>query len=279
MRRHAERLLSVALLVLAAMIVPATTAFAAAPPNDSESAATRIAGLPFTETVDTTEATASGPRFCSNNGSVFYRFTPAADVQIQFDTIGSDYDTTLAIYTRDAAGKVQPIRGKCNDDRFGLASGLRLRASAGVTYYFQVGMCCGYGNDGGGKLTVTVTEVRSGPLEFAVAVTDPGTFGSATGIATLSGTLTCNKRSVGGFEGMLRQLRDGMFVARGYVSLWTVCTPGAAVPWEVEVDTETGVAFGPGAVLLRTWYQYASDGFRDYVELPGEDTTIQLVSG
>ena len=33
-------------------------------------------------------------------------FTPAEDVHVQVDTLGSDYDTVLAIYTRDEAGRI-----------------------------------------------------------------------------------------------------------------------------------------------------------------------------
>jgi hypothetical protein len=276
---HAERPLFVMVLMLAVVIVPASAAFAAAPANDAESAATEITQVPFSETIDTTDATASGPRFCSNNASVFYRFTPASDVRIQVDTIGSDYDTLLAIYTRNAAGTVVKGSRKCNDDRFDLDSGLRLQAKAGVTYFFQVASCCGNGGDGGGQLALSVTEVTDEPLEFTLDVTDPGTVDPATGIATISGTVTCNQRSVVGFEGVLRQLRNGMFVARGYVSAYTVCTPGATPTWTSEVDTDTGIAFGAGSALFRTWYMFAADGFRQYVEQDGTDTTIQLVSG
>jgi len=279
MWRQAERSLFITLLVVAAVIVPASAAFAAAPANDEESGATEVTQVPFTETIDTADATASGPRFCSNSGSVFYRFTPATDLRIQVDTIGSDYDTTLAIYTRDADGKIVKDSRKCNDDRFGLASGLRVRASAGLTYYFQVGTCCGNDQDGGGELAVTVTEVTDEPLEFTIDVTDPGTFDPATGIATISGTVTCTKRSIVGFEGLLRQLREGMFVARGYAYAYTVCTPGVPGSWTNEVDTETGIAFGAGSALFRTWYMFAADGFHEYVEQDGTDTTIQLVAG
>jgi hypothetical protein len=266
------------LFVVSGVIVPASAAFAAAPANDEEAAATEIGQVPFTETIDTTDASASGPRFCTNNASVFYSFTPTADMRIQIDTIGSDYDTTLAVYTRDAAGRIVKKSRQCDDDRFNLASGLRLRAQAGLTYFFQVGTCCGNGGGGGGQLAVTVTEVTGEPLEFTLAVTSPGTFDPATGIATISGTVTCNQRSIVGFEGLLRQLRDGMFVARGYASTYTVCTPGTTPTWTGEVDTDTGVAFGSGSALFRTWYTFAADGFRQYVEQEGTDTTIQLVS-
>ena len=263
------------LLVLVGVVVPARAASAAPPPNDLESGATNSGVFPFTETIDTTDATASGPRFCTNNASVFYAFEPVANARVQFDTFGSDYDTTLAVYTRDAAGKVHPLR--CNDDRANVASGVRFRAEAGVRHIFQVGRCCGSGRNGGGQLTVNLTEVPSGAMEFSLEITDPGTVDPATGMATISGTATCNRSSLGGFEGVLRQLRDGKWVARGYVYLVAACLPGASSPWSLEVDTNTHVAFGPGSALLRQWSQWGSDGWT-YIEAEGTDTTIELVS-
>ncbi|HEX5949673.1 MAG TPA: hypothetical protein VFZ96_01630 [Actinomycetota bacterium] len=263
------------LLVLVGVLVPAQAALAEPPPNDLGSAATKITAIPFTETIDTTDATASGPRFCTNNASVFYAFEPAADLRVQFDTFGSDYDTTVAVYTRDGAGKVHPLR--CNDDRAGVASGVRLRAEGGVEYIFQVGRCCGSGENGGGQLTVHLAEMPVGAMEFSVEIVGPGTVDPATGMATISGTATCNRSSLGGFEGVLRQLRDGRWVARGYVYLVATCVPGAPSPWSVEVDTSTGVAFGPGSAVIRLWYQWATDGWA-YTEAEGTETTIALIS-
>jgi hypothetical protein len=113
MVRHHARLALVSFLLLVGVLVPAQAALAAPPPNDLESAATKITTIPFTETIDTTEATTDGPRVCRRsyrNASVFYRFRSASDVYVQFDTFGSGYDTSLAVYHRNRAGDAQPVR-------------------------------------------------------------------------------------------------------------------------------------------------------------------------
>lgn len=275
MAPRVERLVLVPLLVLVGLLVPAQAASAAPPPNDLESAATKITTIPFTETIDTTEATADGPRLCRRsfrNASVFYRFRPTSDAYLQFDTFGSDYATTLAVYTRKA-GDVKLVRGGC--ERFTVAhwAAARVQARAGVKYVFMVGSREGTG----GQLTVNLGEVNEDPLEFSVEVTDPGTVDPATGMATISGTSTCSRASEVGFEGILRQLLEGMWVARGYLYASTPCLPTAPGAWSVEVDTDTGVAFAPGPALFRTFYEYGWDGW-DYAEHDGTDTTIELIS-
>lgn len=102
------------------------------PSNDQESGAIPIGALPFTTSQDTTEATASGPNFCPTRASVFYSFTPSVTERVQVDTIGSDYDTILGVYRRTNTCQVRAMR--CDDDRFGLTSGVRFRAVAGKTY-------------------------------------------------------------------------------------------------------------------------------------------------
>jgi hypothetical protein len=275
MAPHAGRLALVSLLVQAGLLVPAQAASAAPPPNDLESAATKIEPIPFTETIDTTEATTDGPRLCRRSfrdRSVFYRFRPTSDVDVQFDTFGSDHETTLAIYTK-RAGEVRLVRPGC--ERYTVAgwAAARVQARAGVKYFFMVGSRQGTG----GQLTVNLSEVNEEPLDFTVEVTDPGTVDPATGIASISGTTTCSRAAEIGFEGILRQLIDGMWVARGYIYDSSPCLPTAPGAWTVEVDTDTGVAFAPGSALFRTFYEYGWDGW-DYSEHDGADTTIELIS-
>ena len=245
--------------MLGAMAPPAM----AAPRNDSPSTAMVIPSIPFSHTQDTTGADASGPRFCSNNTSVFFTFTPSDTVRVQVDTFGSDYDTVLSVYTRN--GRVDPIR--CNDDRVDVASGARFRARAGTTYFLMVAQCCGSGDSyGGGTLVLNVEQVSREPLEATLEVSGTGTVDPATGIATIGGTVTCSKRSVVGIDAILRQLRQGLFVARGYAGTQIACAPGGPVAWSQEVDTETGIAFGTGPATL-TYWAAAYDGFRDFLEL------------
>ena len=124
---------------------------------------------------------------------------------------------------------------------------------------------------------MNLSEVNEDPLVFSLDVTDPGTVDAATGLATVSGTATCSRPSVVGFEGILRQLRDGMWVARGYLYDEVTCLPSAPAEWSLEVDTDTGVAFGPGSALFRTFYIYGYDGW-EWSEQDGTDTAIELVA-
>lgn len=269
----------IAMAVAGGVVVSTGHAALATPPsNDAEDGAIRVDAVPFTHSEDTTNATANGPTFCSSYASVFFTFKPSEDVHVQVDTLASEYDTALAVFTRQA-GKVQEIA--CNDDRFGGASGIRLQAVAGTKYIIMVGRCCGNPteqrpNRSGGPLVLTVNEVSNAPLRATLAV-DDGTIDPSTGIATVSGTLTCTKRSVVYAEGLLRQVRQGLFVARGSWNAYQACTPGSPVPWSMEVDTETSVVFGPGPATWKRWYLSAAAGWNEYFEDENTATlTLQL---
>ena len=252
----------------------ATPAAAAPPSNDRESGAIAIGALPFTTSQDTTEATAGGPRFCASRASVFYSFTAGATERVQVDTIGSNYDTVLAVYRRANTGRVRVLG--CDDDRFGFTSGVRFRAVAGKTYFVMVGECCSNTGGGGGELVLTATEVVDIPLEFSLDVTG-GSVDQGTGLATLNGTLTCNQRMVVFRDMALRQFRDNFFVARSNFGLDVGCIPGVVEQWSVEVDTITGVAFAPGSATVRTFFEFATDGFDDFsedVNVPDEQITL-----
>jgi len=276
MLRHRRRSILVVAVCFGVIGLLAPPAAAARPGNDSESGAVEFSDVPFTYEQDTTGADANGPRFCSNNTSVFFSFTPRDDVQVQADTIGSDYDTVLSVYTRDDGVR----RVACNDDTFDLQSAVRFRARAGVTYYLMVAQCCGSGEEyGGGDLVLTVTRVARGPFEATVTIAETGTVDPTTGIATLSGTVACTARSAVAGEGVLRQLRQGLFVARGWVGAQIACTPGDPVEWTVDVDTDTGIAFGDGSARLR-YSAWAWDGFEGYLELAvDEEAQVALANG
>lgn len=133
----------------------------AAPPpplsNDDFDHAVVINDLPFNDAADTRSATAApdDPTFCTNNGSVWYTFTPTADTVVEASTLGSDYDIALSVYT-GVRGGLTPIPEGCV---YGTQSRLIFNATAGTTYYFLVGFCCGFGLNGGGALVFSVQEV------------------------------------------------------------------------------------------------------------------------
>jgi hypothetical protein len=267
------RCLAVLTGVLLAAGLGTGVAAAAPPSNDTEAGAVAIVSLPFTDSIDTSDATPGGPRICSTRASVFYSFRSSARLRVQIDLIGSEYDTTLGVYTRDASGAAERV--DCNKNTFGDAAAVRFRARPGVTYFIMVG-AGRYGDGEGGPLTLTADKVSNVELEYAVAITG-GTTDPSTGIATLSGTLTCNEPSAIYMEGELRELRQGLYVARGSLSIYEACRPGAPAAFTVDVDTYSGIAFGPGSARVRTYYDAGWDGFQDYVEhYDTADVTVTL---
>ncbi|HEY5990671.1 MAG TPA: hypothetical protein VIV12_30400 [Streptosporangiaceae bacterium] len=111
----------------------------AQPANDDFDSATVIPGVPFTDTVSTADATTAGDDpFCNGNEhSVWYAFTPTQDTPIRADTSGSDYATSLGVYTGS--------RGALSEVTCGSFPGqVAFTASANTTYFFMVASaCCG----------------------------------------------------------------------------------------------------------------------------------------
>jgi hypothetical protein len=119
-------------LAFAVLCVVATSpAWAAPPANDSRDNATVIDLLPFTDTLDTTEATI-GPEddaAAVNCGlavpypkSVWYRYTPAGDHDVLIGTAGSSYTVGVGVGTGDACVATFPSSGSFS-------------AQAGQTYW------------------------------------------------------------------------------------------------------------------------------------------------
>ena len=144
-------------LAVMALMAPAL----AQPSNDDLAAATGVTSLPFAETLDTTDATVEpsepveGDEFCPPRGStIWYALTLDATQTVSVNTAGSDYDTTLAVYTGSGFGDLSLV--DCNDDTFfGLQAALTFEAGAGVTYLVQVGS---FGGDSGGPLQISIAE-------------------------------------------------------------------------------------------------------------------------
>ncbi|HEY2956781.1 MAG TPA: hypothetical protein VGM21_01020 [Actinomycetota bacterium] len=119
------------LAALAVTLLSVAPAVAAPPANDDFDSAVAITALPFEATQDTAEATraADDPECVDGDGhTVWYSFTPSADVDVVVDTFGSDYDTTLSAWTgtRGALSQVA-----CNDDFQSLQSRIAFTANAG----------------------------------------------------------------------------------------------------------------------------------------------------
>ena len=266
---------SLTLAVGAALVMSASPTQAAPPLNDSPSTAIVIPSLPYSYEGNTSGAVSNGPRYCSNNSSVFFTYAPSETSRVQVDTYGSDYDTVLAVYTRRAG-----LRGiRCNDDRIGLDSGVRFPALEGRKYFIMVAECCGFGRSSvTGTLRLHVAAVASEPLEATLEVTG-GTFDPIGGDATIEGTVTCSTPTGVPIEGALLQVREGVFVARSWPLEELYCPAGGPTEWSIDAENETDYAFGAGNARF-TYWAYASDGFRQTVVIAErERVVVTLVEG
>lgn len=253
--------------LVALMLAAAPAAFAAAPANDDLADATVVASLPHNDAQNTEEATSeSGEPGCAGVGhTVWYSFTPSADIELEANTFGSDYDTTLSAYTAGALGLNQVA---CNDDSAGtLQSRIRFDALAGTTYHIRVGS---YYDTPGGNLTFLLREAPplGPPPELAISI-DPLGNVNRNGVATIRGTVTCSEPVFASIELTLRQTTSRP-IAEGYG--WAGVECDGPTSWEAAVYPYTG-SFKAGAVNVS-----AASFACDSDELCGEAFTSRSVT-
>jgi Ca2+-binding RTX toxin-like protein len=114
------------------------------PANDDFADAVVIDGRGGTTTGSNRGATEEeGERVHAGCGeaSVWYRWTAPETEDVRFDTRGSNFDTTLAVYTGTAVDALSVVAE--NDDFGSLDSDLSFEATAGSTYAISVAGCGG----------------------------------------------------------------------------------------------------------------------------------------
>jgi len=125
----------------------------ALPANDDFDTPTVISALPFTDSISTADATTAGDDpFCNGNEhTVWYSFTPTQDGIIRADTVGSDYATSLGVYTGSRGALSQVACAS-------FPAQVTFNASANTTYFFMVASaCCG---GPGGTLVFNAVELE-----------------------------------------------------------------------------------------------------------------------
>jgi hypothetical protein len=266
MRLRRSKLVIVGLLATIFSLGLTVPAYAAPPPNDDFDNATAIATLPFTDTISTVEATTApdDPDCFGTSATVWYAFTPDADLRVQADTFGSDYDTTLSVYTGTRGDLTQLA---CNDDLQGLQSGVRFDAVAGTTYFFMVGA---FGGSPGGNL---VFHVQQAPSAITVELTVDRATVDQSGVVTLTGTLTCDMPAVfAEVSGTLTQ-RKGRFQARGSFSTGADCSP-TGEQWSATLTSDTGTIFLPGQATIEAT-AFACDEFECFSDSVSDTIRLQ----
>lgn len=239
--RTTARTAAVGLVLLASLFVVPSAAPASVPANDDIDAAISIGSLPFDDALSTVEATTADddPWCVGNSHTVWYAYTPAADRRVEVNTFGSDYDTTISTYT-GSRGSLNQIA--CNDDSQGLQSKAAFDATAGTTYYIMAGS---FSSSIGGNLHVTVREAPPQPPPPAITLSlDRVGSVDRQGLASISGSVTCNQH-LGIWLGMsLSQTFLRRFVLQGYGGTYVICEPPSA-HWKVSAFAYNG-RFAPG---------------------------------
>lgn len=132
------------------------------PANDGYLAATVIGGVPYSDTVDTSDATTQFGEpspFCAYRlqATAWYKFTAQSDAFLIAGTTGSDFPATIGVWTDSKFGlaPVDCAAGFNTGDRGEIIVSARVAfdVEAGRTYYFQVGGAFGgfggFGDFGG----------------------------------------------------------------------------------------------------------------------------------
>ena len=248
----------------------AGAALAAAPGNDVSSGALAIGALPYSTTLDTTEATTDAddaelnPAECgapATDASVWFTFTAAADGFVVADVSGSDYSAGVS------AGEGTP--GSLTWLGCG-PGGTVFSVVAGQTYTILAfdDQLDGAGN--GGLLDMTVDTAPDVP-SIEATINPTAQFDRATGGAFVSGTATCSGEADFAFVDVQLTQRVGRLLIRGFGGAEIACT-GSVEPWTAFVLGDNGLFKGGKGATATAAVACNISGCGEYFA----DQTVQL---
>lgn len=155
MMRRVSTVFGASICVFLLVVSLAQPTFAIAPENDAVTSPKVFASIPFSDSVDTTDATgdANDPDCFGRSNTVWYRYESPAKQRITANTFGSSYNTNLAAYRLEPppAGATPSSTPTLSQiacvDNFGgsLQSRLSFDAEEGRVYYFRIGSSSGAG--------------------------------------------------------------------------------------------------------------------------------------
>jgi hypothetical protein len=238
-----KRIAFLAGLLITVSLATAAPVLAAVPGNDTYAGATDITSLPFTETINTTEATTDADDAEMNvadcgapatDASVWYTITPSADAFLVADLSSSTYSAG-AIVATGAPGSFTFIT--CGP------GAVVWDAASGETYSILVFDDQEDGAGTGGTLTINVEEVPP-PPEVTLTVNPRGTFDSHTGGARVSGTVTCTGDAEFSFIDVFMRQKSGRFFIDGEGFIEGFACDGSTQNWTVDIFPFNGIFKG-----------------------------------
>jgi hypothetical protein len=231
----------------------ATPALAAPPGSDSYAGRTVVGVLPFSESVDTTEATADADDAEANASCG----APATDASVWYELAGTDGSIIVDVSTSDYSAGVIVATGSPG-------SLLTVTCGQGAVVFFAASgetyailafddQLDGAGN--GGTLNILIDAVPPPPtLDLTV---DPiGSFDKVSGSATISGTFTCSGHADFMEIGVQLTQDVGRFTVSGFGGTFVdapVCD-GSVQPWSAEIIGQNGKFKGGRSVVVSFAY-------------------------
>jgi hypothetical protein len=237
----------VAGLLLAGSLAFAAPVLAAAPTNDTYAGRTAIGSIPFSDSVDTTEATTDDLDSRANIGcgapaihhSVWYEFIAPADGRFLVDVTGSDFEAGIIVVSVSA--------GSFTLERCGPSS-VTFVGTTGVTYAILAFDFSDLGNGGTLAITVQAAPPPPPPPEVHLTVNPSGSFDPRTGSATIRGTVTCLGGGLFQSIGIRLTQTIGRFRFVGQGGIDVPCD-GTTQPWAILVVSDDG-KFGGGKATV-----------------------------
>lgn len=214
------------------------------PANDDFASPVLIPSSTARYTADVVNATSApdDPWCFGNAQSVWYAFTPPTTMRLEANTLGSGYDTSLAVYS-GARGALSELA--CNDDAANsLQSRVRFEAKAGTTYYFMASSR--YYPVSPANLTFNLLPAPP-PFSFSPTVAQFGSVTPSTGAVVISGSVQCSQPAYVSISGQLKQKR-GSTAVTGYWSAFVPCN--GTTPWSAPVQSQTQLFKGRSALLF-----------------------------
>lgn len=231
-------LVAAASLVLAALTMTSTAAQAAAPANDAWTSASRVANLPFTATVDTTQATTDPGTRGTNARSVWWRVRLVHGGPLLLTTQGTDYHVHLRLFH---AAKATDTPDKWTHVGEVVNGGMVRQLQKGELYYV---MLATHSGRRGGIANLTVKR----PAHAAFRLAKTGLFSHIDGSAVIHGTFKSTQPSTARLTMRLRQLVGGKVVAGfGRTSL---APKRAWSTWKLRVNALRSFKAGPARVAF-----------------------------
>lgn len=229
---RAGRVLGLVAASASMVLAGALPAAAAAPSHDTIAGAKVIAGVPFSETVDTTEATTDAEDAAINancgapvtNGSVWYSLNASAAAYL-VDVSQSDFSAGVIVAT-GTPGNLSLVT--CGPRSVGF------EAQPGTNYY----LLAFSDTEGvvGGQLSISVTEAAP-PPKVSMVVNEVGQVNKKTGVATVSGTYTClGEADFMVLQGTLSQRQGDIHVTGNFEQTDLVC--GGTHNWRADVVSD-----------------------------------------